>query len=245
MSDDDRLARERARLLGTEAAIPTSRLTRLWRTGRAAASLATATLGGRLRGRGGGLAAAEIEDVVRLVSRLGELKGVAMKAGQILGYVDPTLAPELRDMLSLLQTTSAAAPFEAVAETVRAAFGPRAETLLAGLVREPIAVASIGQVHRGRVDGIDVAVKVRHAGIEAALQADSPPPASARRSRTSSRPGLPRAWRASWPRREPPSSRSATSRSRRGGRRSSRGGSPTIPPSESRRSRQRGARTQC
>lgn len=172
MSNDDRIARERARLLETVRGVPTSRLSRLWRTGRSAGALAAATLGNRLRGQGGGLAAADVEDIVRLVERLGELKGVAMKVGQILGYIDPTLPPELRGLLSLLHTASPASPFEAVEATLREAFGARAEELIAGLSREPLAVASIGQVHRGRAGGRDVAVKVRHPGIVEALESD-------------------------------------------------------------------------
>ena len=172
MSNDDRIERERARLLDTAIAVPTSRLSRLWRTGRTAGALAAATLGSRLRGRPGGLAAAEVEDIARMVARLGELKGVAMKVGQILGYVDPTLPPELRGLLSLLQTAAPASPKETIEATLREAFGERADVLLAGLTKEPFAVASIGQVHRARVDGVDVAVKIRHPGIEQALRSD-------------------------------------------------------------------------
>ncbi len=131
-----------------------------------------ATLGSRLRGKGGGLAAADVKDITRLVESLGELKGVAMKLGQILGYIDPTLPPELRGLLSLLHTAAPASPFSAVEATLRDAFGDRAEPLLASIAREPIAVASIGQVHRGRIEGVDVAVKVRHPGIEQALRSD-------------------------------------------------------------------------
>lgn len=40
-------------------------------------------------------------------------------------------------------------------------------------MREPVATASVGQVHRARLPGgVDVAVKVRHPGIEAAIRAD-------------------------------------------------------------------------
>jgi predicted unusual protein kinase regulating ubiquinone biosynthesis (AarF/ABC1/UbiB family) len=45
--------------------------------------------------------------------------------------------------------------------------------LLAQLERQPVAVASIGQVHRAVLeDGTPVAVKVRHPGIDAAIRAD-------------------------------------------------------------------------
>lgn len=162
----------RNRLLGTERAVRTGRVGRLLASGRAAAGIAAAAAGARLRGRELGAVEGDIGDVVRLVERLGDLKGVAMKAGQILAYVDPTLAEELRRSLSVLQTSSSASPFEDVARTVRDAFGVRAGELLDGLVREPIASASIGQVHRARIGARDMAVKVRHPGIVRALEAD-------------------------------------------------------------------------
>ena len=40
------------------------------------------------------------------------------------------------------------------------------------LEREPVASASVGQVHRARIDGRDVAVKIRHPGIDEAMKAD-------------------------------------------------------------------------
>ena len=110
----DRIESLRGALLRSERAVPTWGLGRLWRTGRSAAGMASAVLGGRLRGRGEGLGAADLESVAKMVTQLGELKGVAMKMGQILGYVDPSLPPELRGLLSLLQTASAASPFSAV-----------------------------------------------------------------------------------------------------------------------------------
>jgi predicted unusual protein kinase regulating ubiquinone biosynthesis (AarF/ABC1/UbiB family) len=163
----------REQLLGTERPVVRSGLERLWKTGRGAAGLALSVVGGKLRGKGEGLEAADLRAVSQLVSRLGELKGLAMKAGQVLGYIDPTLPPELRGLLSVLQTASPASPFPQVEATLRDAFGPRADVLLAGLERQPVSVASIGQVHRARLpEGTDVAVKVRHPGIHEALQGD-------------------------------------------------------------------------
>ncbi len=158
----------RARFRDEEVAVPTGRFGRLWRTGRSAAGVARAVLGNRARDR-----PADLATIATLTSRLGELKGIAMKVGQILGYIDPSLPPELRELLSVLQTQAPASPWSAVEDVVREAFGARADALLGGLVRTPIAVASIGQVHRGRLpDGTEVAVKIRHPGIETALRAD-------------------------------------------------------------------------
>ena len=163
----------RRKLLASEGASTASGVSRLWKTGRSAVGMASAVLGGRFRGDERGLGAADVAAVARLVERLGELKGVAMKAGQILGYVDPSLSPELRGLLSVLQTAAPASPFGEVERTIREAFGQRADELLARFERTPIAVASIGQVHRATLsNGSEVAVKVRHAGIEAALASD-------------------------------------------------------------------------
>lgn len=153
--------------------MPTSRLSRLWRTGRSAAALAGAVVRGQLHGEAERATSRDLQALTRLTARLGELKGITMKAGQILGYVDLTLPPEVRQLLSVLHTSSPATPFAAVEATLRAAFGPRADALLRGLERQPIAAASIGQVHRGTLpDGTQVAVKVRHSGIEEAIRSD-------------------------------------------------------------------------
>jgi predicted unusual protein kinase regulating ubiquinone biosynthesis (AarF/ABC1/UbiB family) len=103
----------------------------------------------------------------------GELKGIAMKMGQVLSYMDTTLPPEARELLSILQLRSQPTAFAAIEATLREDFGSHAELLLAQLVREPVATASVGQVHRARLPtGLDVAVKVRHPGIESAIRAD-------------------------------------------------------------------------
>jgi len=161
-----------ARLMQRERRVSRSSIGRLAKTARAAAGLGPAVLSARLRGKAG-LDAADVADVSRLVERLGELKGVAMKAGQILGYVDVTLPEELRSLLSTLQRASPRTPFAQIEETLRSELGERADPLLAGLERDPIAVASIGQVHRGTLpDGRAVAVKIRHPGIDRAIAAD-------------------------------------------------------------------------
>jgi hypothetical protein len=65
----------RKRFLNSEGKTATaSGLSRLWKTGRSAAGMAAAVLGGRFRGQGQGLEAADLDAVVRLVERLGELK---------------------------------------------------------------------------------------------------------------------------------------------------------------------------
>ncbi len=109
----------------------------------------------------------------RLVTGLGEMKGLAMKAGQMASYIDPSLPPEMRRALALLQTQSQRTPFSRIRETVESELDAPLERHFAELEPEPVAAASIGQVHRGRLhDGRVVAVKVQHPGIEETIDAD-------------------------------------------------------------------------
>lgn len=153
-------------LLSRERSLPGWRLGRLFGTTRAGANLARAVLSST---RG----APDLGRLSRVVEQVGDLKGVAMKAGQILGYMDPSLDQDVRAMLSVLQTSAAATPWSAVERTLRDAFGARADELLGRIERTPFAVASVGQVHRATLaDGRAVVVKVRHPGIDVAFTQD-------------------------------------------------------------------------
>jgi predicted unusual protein kinase regulating ubiquinone biosynthesis (AarF/ABC1/UbiB family) len=153
--------------------IPTSSLMRLQKTAAAAARIGMGALASRLRGEELGIGSISPEAVARLVETLGELKGVAMKIGQILSYVDGSLSPEARRLLAVLQVMSQPTAFSEIQRTIVEDLGARGQSLLARLEREPVASASIGQVHRGvGEDGKRIAVKVRHPGIEEAIRAD-------------------------------------------------------------------------
>jgi predicted unusual protein kinase regulating ubiquinone biosynthesis (AarF/ABC1/UbiB family) len=158
----------RAALERQEGVMPSSRLARLWRTGRSAAGMARAVLGKRRED----FDAHDVEALTALVARLGELKGITMKVGQILGYIDPSMREEVRAMLSVLQTSSQPSPFEAIEASIASALGERAPELLLHLERKPVAVASIAQVHRSELRGRAVAVKILHPGIADVLRGD-------------------------------------------------------------------------
>ncbi len=153
--------------------IPTSSLGRLRRTALTGARVGLGALAGKLRGQDLNLGALSSESLSQLVESFGELKGVAMKVGQILSYVDGSLDPQARELLAVLQRYSQPTPFAHIEQTIQEDLGARGTALLARIEREPVAVASIGQVHRAvRADGTPVAVKVRHPGIDAAIRAD-------------------------------------------------------------------------
>lgn len=154
-------------------AIPTSVFGRLQKTATAAARLGVGALAGRLRGEEFNFGSVSPEAIARLVESMGELKGVAMKAGQILSYVDGSLPPEARRLLSVLQVMSQPTALALIQRTISEDLGARGRALLARLEPTPVASASIGQVHRAlRENGTRVAVKVRHPGIEEAIRAD-------------------------------------------------------------------------
>jgi len=153
--------------------LPTSALGRLQKTATAAARIGVGALAGRLRGEEFNFGSLSPEAISRLVETMGELKGVAMKAGQILSYVDGSLPPEARRLLSVLQVMSQPTAFALIQRTITEDLGARGRALLARLELAPVASASIGQVHRALLeDGTRVAVKVRHPGIEDAIRAD-------------------------------------------------------------------------
>jgi ribosomal protein L7/L12 len=121
----------------------------------------------------------ERESVWRIVASLGKLKGAAMKLGQQLSYCDPRLPDDVCGALAALQTHSPPMSVSRVTKILKEDFG---DALVASLEPEPIASASIGQVHRALLpDGTRVAIKVQYPGIATAIKADFSPAALAGR----------------------------------------------------------------
>jgi predicted unusual protein kinase regulating ubiquinone biosynthesis (AarF/ABC1/UbiB family) len=149
--------------------LPTSSLGRLGRT--AAAGLRGGVLAWRHRGRE--KTSVDVDTLAALVAQVGQLKGVAMKAGQLMSYLDLPLSPEVRSALTVLQTHSPPMPFERVADIVKGELGDRATVLLERMSPHPAAAASIGQVHRAVLsNAVEVAVKVQYPDIEKAIASD-------------------------------------------------------------------------
>jgi len=108
----------------------------------------------------------------KLVARMGHLKGLVMKAGQIASYMPGTLPPAAQEVLAELQAQSTPMAFHRIAGVLEAELGAPASVLFETFDDRPFAAASIGQVHRARFEGRDVAVKVQYPGIEDAIRSD-------------------------------------------------------------------------
>jgi predicted unusual protein kinase regulating ubiquinone biosynthesis (AarF/ABC1/UbiB family) len=107
-----------------------------------------------------------------LVEDLGAFKGLFMKAGQLASFLPAREPDAALALLGRLQDQGAAFAYEEIAKVVEAELGARPEECFERFERRPFAVASIGQVHRARLDGCEVAVKVQYPGIEEAIRQD-------------------------------------------------------------------------
>lgn len=113
-----------------------------------------------------------VRNARRVVASLGELKGAAMKVGQMLSLQDSLLPPEVAEILSSLQKHAPPVPPEVMRWEVEGALGSFDE-IFESMEEEAFAAASIGQVHRARLrDGRDVAVKVQYPLIDRIVTAD-------------------------------------------------------------------------
>jgi predicted unusual protein kinase regulating ubiquinone biosynthesis (AarF/ABC1/UbiB family) len=112
----------------------------------------------------------------QLFRTLGELKGGAMKVGQAMSIFEAALPDELaapyREQLTRLQDSAPPMPTITVREILARELGPDYAERLTDLDPLPAAAASIGQVHRARWEGRDVAVKVQYPGAGDALRND-------------------------------------------------------------------------
>lgn len=103
---------------------------------------------------------------VRIRLALTELGTTFIKFGQVLSTRRDLIGPALGDELAQLQSHVPADPFAVTRATVEAELGKPLEELFKGFEPEPVASASIGQVHRATLpDGRRVAVKVQHPDI--------------------------------------------------------------------------------
>ena len=162
------------------APVPSGRWSRLSKLG----ALATGVAGGMLAEGARQLAAGKrpaISDLLltpanarRVADQLAQLRGAAMKVGQLLSMDAGDLLPlEVADILARLRADAVAMPMSQVVSVLEANWGPGWNRQFEQFSFTPVAAASIGQVHLGRTrDGRRVAVKIQYPGVRASIDSD-------------------------------------------------------------------------
>lgn len=183
--------RKRVVLLGA-AAVATAALVR--RSVRSRRNFGVAALGAQIGGTYASTAARklfasaprrveldrqrELRTAEAITDRLGNMKGALMKLGQMASYVHEGLPSPMRAALAELQSNAPPMSSDLAAGVIERELGAAPEKVFLEWDPQPIAAASIGQVHRAIVvdpaTGAEraVAVKVQYPGVDAAIEAD-------------------------------------------------------------------------
>jgi predicted unusual protein kinase regulating ubiquinone biosynthesis (AarF/ABC1/UbiB family) len=109
---------------------------------------------------------------------LGELRGGALKIGQLASFVDVDLIPAeyrsiYQDKLAQLRDSAPPMSWKKIKQVLEREWDEPVESLFEDFEHEAVAAASIGQVHRAVLpDGRRVAVKIQYPEIADALEAD-------------------------------------------------------------------------
>ncbi|HEY7627574.1 MAG TPA: AarF/ABC1/UbiB kinase family protein [Ilumatobacteraceae bacterium] len=120
----------------------------------------------------------ELRTAEAITDRLGNMKGALMKLGQMASYVHEGLPSPMRAALAELQSNAPPMSSELAAGVIERELGAPPDKIFLEWDPQPIAAASIGQVHRAIVtdpatgDERAVAVKVQYPGVDAAIEAD-------------------------------------------------------------------------
>ena len=161
-------------------AVPTGRIRRFAKVAKMAGGMAGGMLaeGGRQWRAGNRPSAKELlltpANAKRVTEQLADMRGAAMKMGQMLSMDTGDLLPrELTEILAKLRSGGRGMPVAQLRESMTEAYGEDWESLFYGFDFKPIAAASIGQVHRCySPDGREIVLKIQYPGVAESIDSD-------------------------------------------------------------------------
>src|SRR3954454_580858 len=165
--------------------LPTGRWRRAAKVGRLAGgqtargyATKAANLTRSEEGRRDAAARRQMEAAEQIFDVLGQMKGAAMKVGQVASFIDtgafpPEFQERVQAKLAELRDAAPRVPFERMRKLTEDDLGERLDDVFGEVDEEGVAAASIGRVYRARLqDGRAVAVKVQYPGVAQAVRAD-------------------------------------------------------------------------
>ena len=160
--------------------VPSSRLSRIVQLGRLGSGIAGGMVGEGLRQLGTGKRPKASDLLLtpanahRLAERLSEMRGAAMKVGQLLSMEAGDILPDpLPEILSRLREQAHPMPLGQVADVLDDAWGRDWKDRFRRFHFAPLAAASIGQVHEAETkDGRRLAIKIQYPGIARSIDSD-------------------------------------------------------------------------
>ncbi len=166
--------------MSTERRLIQSRMGRLTQLGKLASGIAGGMLseGARQLTQGRRPKVADLlitpDNARRLADRLSEMRGAAMKVGQLLSMESGELMPPvLSQVLSRLRESAHAMPLGQVAQVLNLAWGDDWDRDFRRFYFTPLSAASIGQVHEAVLrDGRRLAIKIQYPGIRRSIDSD-------------------------------------------------------------------------
>lgn len=114
------------------------------------------------------------KNVKHLADQLATMRGAAMKAGQMLSMdTGSLLPPELASILDRLRSDAVVMPSLQLIEVLEKNWGDQWQNRFDRFSFEPIAAASIGQVHKANTkDDLELAVKIQYPGVRKSIDSD-------------------------------------------------------------------------
>lgn len=114
----------------------------------------------------------KVELAQGIVKTLSELKGASMKVGQLLSLdLGDYLPPEITKVLEQLHQKSTFLDYPVIEQILKEQLGEKFHHF-SEISEAPIAAASIGQVHKAKLNGRDVVLKVQYPGVADSIPSD-------------------------------------------------------------------------